>query len=123
MQNGGNICARVVGLNVSKDMMERQQDLGTVVVPQVSEHSFILWTTFLSCSSHMFTYYVIAQPVCRTCAVSVLRGGELLSKPKVNEKKIIEETAINRMRLSCKSFVGMGMKEGEIAILVNPRQW
>lgn len=60
--------------------------------------------------------------MCRTCAVSVIRGEDLLSRPKVNEKKIMEETQINRMRLSCRSFVGYGMKEGEIVIQVNPRQ-
>jgi len=62
--------------------------------------------------------------MCRTCAVSVIRGAELLSEPKVNEKKIIQETKnVNRMRLSCKTFVGRGMKEGELVIQVNPRQW
>ena len=62
--------------------------------------------------------------MCRTCAVSVIRGAELLSEPKVNEKKIIQETNnVSRMRLSCKTFVGRGMKEGELVIQVNPRQW
>ena len=62
--------------------------------------------------------------LCRTCAVSVVRGGELLSRPKTNESKMIEGTGgIARMRLSCKSWVGYGMKEGEIVIQVNPRQW
>lgn len=62
--------------------------------------------------------------MCRTCAVSVIRGSELLSEPKVNEKKIIQETKnVSRMRLSCKTFVGKGMKEGELVIQVNPRQW
>ena len=62
--------------------------------------------------------------MCRTCAVSVIRGKELLSEPKVNEKKIIQETKnVSRMRLSCKTFVGRGMKEGELVIQINPRQW
>jgi ferredoxin len=28
----------------------------------------------------------------RTCAISVTRGGELLSPPKANEKKMLEES-------------------------------
>eukprot|EP00571_Detonula_confervacea_P017581 CAMPEP_0172311940 /NCGR_PEP_ID=MMETSP1058-20130122/16133_1 /TAXON_ID=83371 /ORGANISM="Detonula confervacea, Strain CCMP 353" /LENGTH=365 /DNA_ID=CAMNT_0013025257 /DNA_START=57 /DNA_END=1150 /DNA_ORIENTATION=+ len=56
--------------------------------------------------------------MCRTCAVSIVRGGELLSRPKLDEKKIMEETQINRMRLSCRSWVGYGMKEGEIVVQV-----
>ena len=59
--------------------------------------------------------------LCRTCAVSVLRGGELLTPQKPNEKKMLEETP--RWRLACKSWVGYEMKEGEISIQVNPRQW
>ncbi|KAL7538933.1 hypothetical protein ACHAXR_009525 [Thalassiosira sp. AJA248-18] len=59
--------------------------------------------------------------MCRTCAVSVLRGGELLSRPKQNEKKMLEETP--RWRLACKSWMGYGMMEGEVVIQVNPRQW
>mmetsp|Transcript_940 Transcript_940/g.1926 ORF Transcript_940/g.1926 Transcript_940/m.1926 type:complete len:399 (+) Transcript_940:119-1315(+) len=59
--------------------------------------------------------------LCRTCAVNVLRGTELLSQPKDNEKKMIDDSP--RWRLSCKSWVGYGMKEGEIVIQVNPRQW
>ena len=59
--------------------------------------------------------------LCRTCAVSVMRGGELLSPQKPNEKKMLEDTP--RWRLACKSWVGYEMKEGEISIQVNPRQW
>lgn len=59
--------------------------------------------------------------LCRTCAVNVLRGTELLSQPKDNEKKMIDDSP--RWRLSCKSWVGYGMKEGEIVIQVNPNQW
>ncbi|KAL3778766.1 hypothetical protein ACHAWO_008382 [Cyclotella atomus] len=59
--------------------------------------------------------------LCRTCSVSVLRGGELLSPPKANEKKIMEGSP--RWRLACKSWVGYGMQEGEVVIQVNPRQW
>lgn len=59
--------------------------------------------------------------LCRTCAVSVMRGGELLSPQKANEKKMLEDTP--RWRLACKSWVGYEMKEGEMSIQVNPRQW
>lgn len=59
--------------------------------------------------------------LCRTCSVSVLRGGELLSPPNANEKKMMEDSP--RWRLACKSWVGYGMKEGEVVIQVNPRQW
>lgn len=59
--------------------------------------------------------------LCRTCAVSITRGGELLSPAKANEKKMMEDTP--RWRLACKSWVGYGMKEGDIVIQVNPRQW
>mmetsp|Transcript_35979 Transcript_35979/g.76788 ORF Transcript_35979/g.76788 Transcript_35979/m.76788 type:complete len:382 (+) Transcript_35979:213-1358(+) len=61
--------------------------------------------------------------LCRTCAVSILRGGELLSRPKQNEKMMIEGDNMPRWRLACKSWVGYGMKEGEIVVQVNPRQW
>lgn len=63
--------------------------------------------------------------LCRTCAVSVLRGGELLSRPKQAESKMMEDMqGMNvRSRLACKSWVGYGMEEGEIVIQVNPRRW
>jgi ferredoxin len=38
--------------------------------------------------------------LCRTCAVSVVRGGELLSPPKVNEKKMLEDTPRWRLAVS-----------------------
>ncbi len=59
--------------------------------------------------------------LCRTCAISVRNGGDLLNPPKENEKKMLEDSP--RWRLACKSWVGYGMKEGEITIDVNPRQW
>ena len=64
--------------------------------------------------------------LCRTCAVSVLRGGEFMSPPKESETKMMDGTMLGgsvRGRLACKSWVGYGMKEGEIVIQVNPRQW
>ena len=59
--------------------------------------------------------------LCRTCAVSVLRGGELLSEPKTNERKMMQDNP--RWRLACKSWVGRGMREGTVVVQVNPRQW
>mmetsp|Transcript_4190 Transcript_4190/g.9380 ORF Transcript_4190/g.9380 Transcript_4190/m.9380 type:complete len:366 (+) Transcript_4190:69-1166(+) len=59
--------------------------------------------------------------LCRTCAVSVLRGGELLSEPKMNERRMMQDNP--RWRLACKSWVGRGMKEGTVVVQVNPRQW
>lgn len=58
--------------------------------------------------------------LCRTCAVSILRGGELLSPIKVAEQQMLQENP--RWRLACRAYVGNGMKEGEITIQVFPRQ-
>mmetsp|Transcript_16198 Transcript_16198/g.46540 ORF Transcript_16198/g.46540 Transcript_16198/m.46540 type:complete len:366 (-) Transcript_16198:162-1259(-) len=62
-----------------------------------------------------------AGGLCRTCAVSVLRGGEVLNPQKISEKQMLEDNP--RWRLACKAFVGYGMQEGEITLQVNPRQW
>lgn len=62
-----------------------------------------------------------AGGLCRTCAVSVIRGGEMLNPQKVSEKQMLADTP--RWRLACKAFVGYGMKEGEITLQVNPNQW
>jgi hypothetical protein len=62
-----------------------------------------------------------AGGLCRTCAVSVIRGAELLNPQKVAEEQMLQDNP--RWRLACKAFVGYGMKEGEITIQVNPRQW
>ena len=62
-----------------------------------------------------------AGGLCRTCAVSVLRGGDLLSPQKVAEEQMLQDNP--RWRLACKAFVGYGMKEGEMTLQVNPRQW
>lgn len=58
--------------------------------------------------------------LCRTCAVSILRGGELLSPIKVAERQMLQDNP--RWRLACRAYVGNGMKEGEISIQVFPRQ-
>jgi ferredoxin len=62
-----------------------------------------------------------AGGLCRTCAVSILRGKELLNPQKVAEKQMLQNDPRNR--LGCKAFVGYGMKEGEITVQVNPGQW
>lgn len=62
-----------------------------------------------------------AGGLCRTCSVSVLRGGDLLNPQKVAEKQMLGDNP--RWRLGCKAFVGYGMKEGEISLQVNPGQW
>uniref|UniRef100_A0A7S4RKK6 2Fe-2S ferredoxin-type domain-containing protein n=1 Tax=Ditylum brightwellii TaxID=49249 RepID=A0A7S4RKK6_9STRA len=63
-----------------------------------------------------------AGGLCRTCAVSVVRGGELLNPQKMAEEQMLKDDT-PRWRLSCKAFVGYGMKEGEMTVQVNPRQW
>ncbi len=62
-----------------------------------------------------------AGGLCRTCSVSVLRGGDLLNPQKIAEKQMLGDNP--RWRLGCKAFVGYGMKEGEISLQINPRQW
>ena len=62
-----------------------------------------------------------AGGLCRTCAVSIVRGGELLNPQKINEQQMLEGNP--RLRLACKAFVGYGMREGEITIQVHPNQW
>ena len=62
-----------------------------------------------------------AGGLCRTCAVRVLRGKEVLNPQKISEKQMLEDNP--RWRLACKAFVGYGMQEGEITLQVNPRQW
>lgn len=62
-----------------------------------------------------------AGGLCRTCAVSVQSGGDLLNPQRVAEKQMLQDAP--RWRLACKSIVGYGMQEGEMTIRVNPRQW
>ena len=63
-----------------------------------------------------------AGGLCRTCTVAIIRGADLLNPPRVAEQQMVQ---INnpRWRLACKAIVGYGMKEGEMTIKVNPRQW
>lgn len=62
-----------------------------------------------------------AGGLCRTCAVSITNGGDLLNPQRVAEKQMLQDNP--RWRLACKAIVGYGMKEGEMTIRVNPRQW
>jgi ferredoxin len=62
-----------------------------------------------------------ANGLCTTCAVSVLKGGELLNPMRPQERQMLASNP--RWRLACKTVVGFGMKEGEMTIRVNPRQW
>lgn len=62
-----------------------------------------------------------AGGLCRTCAVDVVRGGELMNAQRPAERQMLQDSP--RWRLACKAFVGYGMSEGEITVQVNPRQW
>jgi len=62
-----------------------------------------------------------AGGLCRTCAVSVIQGKELLNEQRVSEKQMLQDEP--RWRLACKAIVGYGMQEGSLTIRVNPRQW
>ena len=62
-----------------------------------------------------------AHGLCTTCAVSIVKGSELLNPKRVSEQQMLANSP--RWRLSCKAIVGWGMQEGEMTIRVNPRQW
>ena len=62
-----------------------------------------------------------AEGTCATCVVGITKGMELLSPIKIQEKQILEKNP--RWRMACKTVVGFGMKEGDMTIQVNPRQW
>jgi len=62
-----------------------------------------------------------ANGLCRTCAISVVKGEELLNPQRLAETQILKDSP--RWRLGCKAIVGFGMREGEMIIRVNPRQW
>jgi len=61
-----------------------------------------------------------AEGTCATCAVSIMAGESLLSERGVQESQIFESNP--RWRMSCKCIVGINGKEGDLRILVNPRQ-
>jgi 2Fe-2S iron-sulfur cluster binding domain len=62
-----------------------------------------------------------AGGLCRTCAVAVVKGKELLNEQNVAERQMLQDSP--RWRFACKAIVGYGMHEGEMTIRVNPRQW
>ena len=62
-----------------------------------------------------------ADGTCATCAVGVVRGGELLSPKKQTESQIFADTP--SWRMACKTIVGHGMSEGDLTLQVNPKQW
>jgi ferredoxin len=62
-----------------------------------------------------------AEGMCLTCSVSVIQGGDLLNPQGMTEQQLLIDNP--RWRLACKAQVGFGMKEGDITIRVNPRQW
>lgn len=62
-----------------------------------------------------------AGGLCRTCAVSVLNGGNLLNPQRLAEQQMLANNP--RWRLACKAIVGYGMQEGEITVKVYPRQF
>jgi ferredoxin len=62
-----------------------------------------------------------AGGLCRTCAILVQTGGELLNPQRPAEKTMLRDNP--RWRLACKAIVGFGMTEGELNIKVSPNQW
>ena len=62
-----------------------------------------------------------AGGLCRTCCVSIAKGGDLLNPQRLAEQQMLEDQP--RWRLACKAIVGFGMKQGDMTIQVNPRQW
>lgn len=62
-----------------------------------------------------------AEGTCATCTVSITNGMDLLNEPGLTEQQIFKDKL--RYRMACKAVVGYGMKEGEMTIRVNPRQW
>lgn len=62
-----------------------------------------------------------AGGLCRTCAVSIQNGEDLLNPQRIAEQQMLQDSP--RWRLACKAIVGFGMKEGEMTVRVNPRQW
>jgi ferredoxin len=62
-----------------------------------------------------------AEGTCATCVVNIVKGGNLLSPLKEQEKQILANKP--KWRMACRTFVGHGMQEGELTIQVSPRQW
>ena len=62
-----------------------------------------------------------AGGLCRTCAVAVQQGNDLLNPQRLAEQQMLADNP--RWRLACKAIVGYGMREGTMTVRVNPRQW
>ena len=62
-----------------------------------------------------------AEGTCATCAVAITQGDELASPQGIMEKQLFQNNP--RWRLSCKTVVGHGMREGEMTVRLSPRQW
>jgi ferredoxin len=62
-----------------------------------------------------------AEGTCATCAVAVVAGADLLSPIQQQEGQIFAQKP--RWRMSCKTIVGYGMKEGVLTARISPRQW
>ena len=62
-----------------------------------------------------------AEGTCATCAVSIVRGDELLSPRGMTESQIFVKHP--RWRMACKAIVGHNIREGDLQVRVNPRQW
>jgi len=62
-----------------------------------------------------------AEGTCATCTVNVIKGADLLSPLKEQEKQILANKP--KWRMACRTVVGHGMKQGELTVQVSPRQW
>lgn len=60
-----------------------------------------------------------ADGTCATCAVAVTKGADLLTPRTTMEEQVFKNRSTWRM--SCKAK--LAMKEGELNLRVNPRQW
>ena len=62
-----------------------------------------------------------ADGTCATCVIGISKGDNLISPQNTQEKQILKKNP--RWRLACKATVGYGMREGDMTLQVNPRQW
>lgn len=62
-----------------------------------------------------------AEGTCATCAVAIVSGQEIINPIGQQEGQIFVKHP--RWRMSCRTIVGHGMKEGVLTVRVSPRQW
>jgi ferredoxin len=62
-----------------------------------------------------------AGGLCRTCAVAVVQGADLLDPKRPAETTMFADNP--RWRLACKTIVGYGMQQGNVTVRVYPGQW